>query len=116
VLCHGAEGVQVRHPAELEPTYVPSNGQPDHEKLNEHYQSGSKIDGHFARLFQITKEETFLQDRHSGAILGSVTRFHFHGGWLAAYLFPQRPPRSCPADNMDDQLWKAVIRTKMGEM
>jgi len=112
VLCHSSEGMQVHQTAEVEGKYFSPNGQPDLKALNERYQSGSKLDGHFARLFQITKEEIFVQDRYSGEILGSATRFHFHGGWLAAYLFPQHPPRSCPADSMDDALWKAVMKPK----
>ncbi|MEW6248542.1 MAG: hypothetical protein AB1555_17810 [Nitrospirota bacterium] len=111
-LCQDKARVRVHKSVEVEQKYFSANGQPNQKELSGLYQSGSTFDDRFSRLFHITKVETFVRDIHSGEILGSATLFHFYGGWLAAYLFPQGPPSSCPGYAIYDDLWKAVIKPK----
>lgn len=96
-LCKNEGKVKVFKTIEVGKDYFLSNGRPDGAKLGALIDNPHKIDNDFLPIFHIKKIETTVQDKQTGATLGTATDFSYKGGWVSRSLFIDGGGTSCPA-------------------
>lgn len=111
-LCKEESGIKVLKQVETERSYFKPNGQPDEEKLANHFKSSIKVDKYYSLIFHITRFESSLQDKKTGEVLGVSVQLSHHGGWLNAYLFPVGSGTWCAGYSPYQDVWTEVIKPK----
>lgn len=96
-LCKNEGKVKVFKTIEVGKDYFLQNGRPDGAKLGVLIDNPHKTDNEFLPILHIKKIETAVQEKQSGATLGTATDFYYKGGWVSRTLFVDGGGTSCPA-------------------
>ncbi|MFO0773536.1 MAG: hypothetical protein U0172_02585 [Nitrospiraceae bacterium] len=99
---------------EIGEEYFLKDGWPNVEKLTDRY-SGTISQEEASALFHINKSMRVIQDKHTREVLGTATDFHYYGGWLSRFLFPDAGGFSCtalPHPGVLSTIWKEVFRVR----
>ena len=114
-LCDTQAEIKVFKTVEIGKEYFLVNGQPDGQKLGNQYVGTFSFDKEFSPLFHIAKEESVLQDKQTGEMLGATKDFAYRGGWLTRFVLPDATWSPCPAYEQISAhmvLWRKVIKPK----
>jgi len=111
-LCKEQAGIKVFKQVEVERSYFKPNGQPDEEKLADHFKSSIKVDKYYSTMFHITRFESSLQDKKTGEVVGLSVQLSYHGGWLNANMFPVGSGTWCAGYSPYRDVWTEVIKPK----
>lgn len=116
-LCKTEGGVKVFKTIEIDEAYFLPNGQPDEKKIREQLLDRvvGEPDRTFSTLFHITKDQTFLVDKQTGARLGSATDFWYYGSWIKKKILPEASSTICPQYpnfSVSSSLLQEVVRPR----
>lgn len=112
-LCGRETGIKVLKTVEIEQSYFRTTGEPDEDKLSEHFGRSMKVDRNFSDFFHIMKIESSIQDKKNGEVLGTAADLTYYGGWVWANLFPQSPVAVCPpGHSVHVAKWREVFKPK----